>query len=96
MEKDTILEAMNEQAKHINKDTWLCIVEDFQTALTGNICQPSALWVHAKPTDNLNFAKGLPHVAIFPKSKESATLWKQTGIGKVLSVVSNPTDLIPP
>ena len=90
-----ILEALERQAENLTKahNAKFVIVEDWCTALVGNMWHPSALWIEAKPTDNFDFAKGT-EVLIFPKSEESAKQWKSIGIGKVLSVVASPNELI--
>lgn len=80
-----IISALQEQAEHINGDTPLVLVEDSETALYGNLLYPENLWVQALPIDNLNFAEGLPKVVIFPSSQETAKLWQNRGIGKVLN-----------
>lgn len=90
-----INEALQEQAESLNKDTWLSVVEDEATALTGNLFHPSSLWVAFSLNDNMEALRGFPHVAIFPKSEESARQWERLKVGRVLSIISNPTILVP-
>lgn len=80
-----IISALQEQAENINGNTPLVLVEDSETALYGNLLYPQNLWTQALPTDNLNFAEGLQKVVIFPSSQETAKLWQNRCIGKVLN-----------
>lgn len=89
-----INEALQEQAESLNKDTWLSVVEDEATALTGNLFHPSSLWVAFSLNDNMEVLRGFPHVAIFPRSEESRKRWEAQGIGKVLSVIPDPLILV--
>ena len=89
-----IQEALRKQAESLSKDTWVCVVEDRNTALTGNLFHPSALWIEHHLDDNMEVLRGFAHVAIFPKSKESAKQWESLNVGKVLSVISDPTMLV--
>ena len=67
------LQQLKEQAKHINAKTWLCVVEDNLIKRTGNMMRPDCLWIDfVLGSDNLDVLRGLPHVAIFPQSEESA------------------------
>lgn len=93
--EQAIREALQEQAESLNKDTWLCVVEDEATALTGNLFHPSSLWVAFSLSDNMKVLREFPHVAIFPKSKESARQWERLKVGRVLSIISDPTILVP-
>lgn len=90
-----IQEALTEQAKSLSKESWLCVVEDESTALTGNLFHPSALWIEHHLNDNMEVLRGFPHVAIFPRSKENAKQWESLNVGRVLSVISDPRELIP-
>lgn len=87
--------ALREQAEKINGNTILVIVEDNLIKRFGNLLYPSMLWVDATPNDDLNFAQGLPNVVIFPSSPETAKIWGNRGVGKVINYyLSNPQSLI--
>ena len=89
------LQQLKEQAEHINKDTWLCVVEDNLIKRVGNMLKPESVWIDFYlGTDNLEILRGLPHVAIFPQSEESAKRWPSLNVGKVMSVISSPQDLV--
>ena len=89
------LQQLEEQAEHINKDTWLCVVEDNLTKRIGNMMRPECLWIDFElGVDNLEVLRGLPHVAIFPKSEESAKRWAKLNVGKIMAVIRCPDDLV--
>lgn len=86
---------LEEQAEHINKDTWLCVVEDGITKRVGNMMHPECVWIDFElGVDNLEVLRGLPHVAIFPRSEESARRWAKLNVGKVASIIRTPTQLV--
>lgn len=89
------LQQLQEQAEQINKDTFLCVVEDNLTKRVGNMMQPKSVWIDFElGVDNLEVLRGLPHVAIFPRSEESAKRWAKLNVGRVMSVISCPNDLV--
>lgn len=89
------LQQLKEQAEHINKDTWLCVVEDNLIKRVGNMLKPESVWIDFYlGNDNLEVLRGLPHVAIFPKSEESAKRWAKLNVGRVMSVIRCPNDLV--
>lgn len=89
------LQQLEEQARHINKDTWLCVVENNLIKRAGNMMRPECLWIDFElGVDNLEILRGLPHVAIFPRSEESAERWAKLNVGKVASIIRPPTQLV--
>ena len=89
------LQQLEEQAKRINAKTWLCVVEDNLIKRVGNMMRPECLWIDFElGVDNLEVLRGLPHVAIFPRSEESARRWTKLNVGKIMAVIRCPNDLV--
>ena len=85
------LQQLEEQAKNINRDTLVCVVEDNLIKRVGNLLRPDCLWIDFElGIDNLDVIRGLPKVIIFPKSEESAKRWKSLNVAKVGSIISEP------
>ena len=86
-------EALEDQAQRLSGSSWVMLVDDRQTAITGNLMFPRYLWLCVSPDDNLKGLQGL-NVAIHPSSEESRKRWEAQGIGKVLSVIPDPLILV--
>ena len=89
------LQQLKEQAEHINKDTWLCVVEDNLIKRVGNMLKPESVWIDFYlGTDNLEILRDFPHLAIFPISEESAKRWAKLNVGKIMAIIRCPDDLV--
>ena len=89
------LKQLEKQAEHINRNTLVCVVEDNLIKRVGNMLCPECLWIDFElGIDNLDILRGLPKVIIFPKSEESAKRWAKLNVGRVMSVISCPNDLV--
>lgn len=89
------LQQLEEQAKHLNKDALVCVVEDNIIKRVGNLLRPDCLWIDFElGIDNLDVIRGLPKVIIFPKSEESAKKWKSLNVAKVGSIIRSPNDIV--